>query len=1162
VGNTGYNGTFTITGVPSPTSFTYAHFATGLPDSGGGTATLNSTVNLGGTYATATLGTVTSSGGTVNITGTLDNTGHTLALDAGTGSWQLLGGTITGGTVTTADGAALVGTTSGGTLAGVTLAGSLDIGAQNAALARVTSGLTLNGGTVLLGSASGNYGLLEFDGGDQTLGGSGSVVFGASIYDFLRAGPTAGSNLTIGPDVTVRGNTGSIGYSVYWGGPTDVTVTNQGTVQADTAGGTISLGGKNWSNTGTLRATAGGSLILFSQDFGWTSSTPVSIDGGGMLRLGGTGWTTAGVILTNSTVNLGSAYNVPGTFALASLGTLTRTGGTVNLTGTLDNTNSTLALDATTGPWQLSGGTILGGTVTTAGANTLIGTTNGGKLSGVTLAGTLDLGTNSGSFATVAGGLTLDGGTVLIGSDTGNYGRLEFDGGNQTLGGTGTVVFGTSIYDFLRAGPTSGSALTIGPGVTVRGHTGSVGYSIYWGGATDVTVTNQGTIDADTAGGAISVMNDTNFAGGTLTGGTWESTAGVLRLVGQNITTSAATILLDGPNAGIFSDTGTTDALAALAANAVGGSLMVNDRAFAATGAFINAGTLTVGPGGILTLPAGAAIDIQGGLLEGTGTIAADVTNSGTVDPGPGLGVLTVIGNYTQTAAGNLAVEIGGTGQADRLDLGAAVGLGGTLAVTFVNGYFPPVGSGFTVLTTAGGTGGSTFAGLAEGGHFDVGPTTFRVTYAGGDGNDVALTAINRAPTLVTDPLTVLPPVPVRTKPTDVPAGMLVADLIAGKTTDADGDPVGIAITGLDPANTITKSVPKFGVWQFTTDGTTWNPIPLDVSASKVLVLSADATTRVRFLPNLKFQGLSHLTFLAWDHTDGATAGTTADSTAAPTSYSTAAERAWVAVGKSKPAVTAAGATVLTAVREDAKGSRVFTVKALLGLAGLESLPATNLGIAITDLSTTTGTWQYRLAKTKTFVAIDPTISPTHALLLRPTDTVQFVPAANANGTGSLQFKTWVPDANFGTYATDTTGAAFGRDSGAASISITPVNDAPVVDPGLHPTLGTVPAGQTTAPITIAALLATAPGVVTDIDSIGLGVLLMPASSKVGKWQYFDTVANAWKNLTVAKKLAADVQVRFQAAVGAAAGPISLAFKAWDGKLLSKEVGSLTVTIG
>jgi hypothetical protein len=1268
-----------------------------------------------------------STGATLNLTGGSITDATTLDAPTGDSHFNLAGGALVGATVS--NGSTVFATTSsGGTLSGVTLAGTLDMTTVYGASATVAGGLTLNGGTVLIGSNTGNYGLLSFDGGAQTLGGTGAVVFGTHVYDFLRAGPTSGSSLTIGPGVTVRGHTGAVGYSIYWLGPTDVTFTNQGTIQADTTGGTISLGGNNWTNTGTVEATGGGSLNLTAPANGWASTTPVTIDGGGSLTLGGTGWTTPGITLTDSTLNLG------GTFTRADLGTLTRTGGTVNITGTLDN--NTLALDATTGPWQLSGGTLAGGTVTTAGTDTLVGTPTGGTLSGVTLAGTFDLGAYYGSNATVVGGLTLNGGTVRIGNDSGNYGLLKFDGGSQTLGGSGAVVFGTHVYDFLQAGPSSGSSLTIGPNVVVHGATGSVGYSIYWSGATDVSVTLQGTVDADTAGGSISVMNAVNYAAGTLAGGTWEATQGNLRLLTGNgtstvtsITTDAANVILDGPNSRFFGDIASTDALAGLQTIAADGSLTINGRPVTATGNFTNAGTLTVGPGGTfgvthqyassvidfssqytttswsatqalgppntpnygdystawapllpntgaeyltlgfatpdfadgvivretngngfvsrvdaidtndvshtvwtgtdlsqpetpvdffaswprtayrvkavkvyvdsshsptweeidsvqlvgpltgftqaagettvsaggtLTVVPGAAVDIQGGLLEGTGTVAADVTNSGIVGPGPGIGVLTITGGYTQTAGGTLSVEAGGPGQSDRLDVAGAVGLDGTLVVGLANGYFPPVGSGFTVLTTTGGTGGSTFAGLAEGGHLDAGPTTFRATYAGGDGNDVALTAINRGPTLVTDPITILPPVPVRTKLSPDPLGMLVSDLIAGKTTDADGDPVGIAITGLDPANTITKGVPKFGAWEFTADGANWNPVPPVIPPGQALVLSADATTRVRFKPNLGFHGLSSFTFLAWDHTDDPTntaPGTQLNLTATPTAYSTAAERAWVAVGKTRPAVTATGATRLTAVREDAKGSRVFPVKTLLGLAGRESLPATNLGVAITGLSTATGTWQYRLAKTTIFIPIDPTASPTNALLLRPTDTVRFVPALNANGTGELTFKTWVPDATFGTYATDTTGAAFGRDSGAATIPITAVNDAPVLDLTLHPDLGTVAADQTTAPIMVGALLATAPGVATDVDSTGLGILLLPASSKVGKWQYFDLASNAWKNLTLAKKLAADAQVRFQAAAGAAAGPVSLAFKVWDGKLLSKVVGTIALVV-
>ena len=39
----------------------------------------------------------------------------------------------------------------------------------------------------------------------------------------------------------------------------------------------------------------------------------------------------------------------------------------MNLTGTLDNTGTTLALDATTGSWNLAGGTLKGGTLTRVG---------------------------------------------------------------------------------------------------------------------------------------------------------------------------------------------------------------------------------------------------------------------------------------------------------------------------------------------------------------------------------------------------------------------------------------------------------------------------------------------------------------------------------------------------------------------------------------------------------------------------------------------------------------------------------------------------------------------------------------------------------------------------------------------------------------------------
>ena len=188
-----------------------------------------------------------------------------------------------------------------------------------------------------------------------------------------------GSTLTIAPGVTVHGLTGTIGNYPQVAG---VSLINQGTIAADTAGGQLTIELTSLSNPGTLRAS-GGSLVTIGS---LASSGTLGADSGGVLSLNGSLSNTGTITSSgNSTVDLG------GTFTLADLGTFHRTGGTVNLTGTLNNPG-TLALDDTTGSWQLEGGTIAGGTVTTAGAAELVGTPSGGTLDEVTLAGTLDVG--------------------------------------------------------------------------------------------------------------------------------------------------------------------------------------------------------------------------------------------------------------------------------------------------------------------------------------------------------------------------------------------------------------------------------------------------------------------------------------------------------------------------------------------------------------------------------------------------------------------------------------------------------------------------------------------------------------------------------------------------------------------------------------------------
>src|SRR5262249_42427177 len=147
--------------------------------------------------------------------------------------------------------------------------------------------------------------------------------------------------------------------------------------------------------------------------------------------------------------------------------------------------------------------------------------------------------------------------------------------------------------------------------------------------------------------------------------------------------------------------------LANFATNAAAGNFTIRNGRNLTTGAFSNAGSLTVGgsstfataagnytqtagstvvlTGGILD-PAGS-VDIQGGVLSGSGSINSNVTSAGQVNPGTSPGILTVVGNYTQAPAGVLNIELGGLSvgnEFDRLSVSGAVNLAGTLHVSLI----------------------------------------------------------------------------------------------------------------------------------------------------------------------------------------------------------------------------------------------------------------------------------------------------------------------------------------------------------------------------------------------------------------------------------------------------------------------------------------------
>jgi hypothetical protein len=110
------------------------------------------------------------------------------------------------------------------------------------------------------------------------------------------------------------------------------------------------------------------------------------------------------------------------------------------------------------------------------------------------------------------------------------------------------------------------------------------------------------------------------------------------------------------------------------------------------------------------SLAAAGLVDLEGGVLAGTGVISGSVLNNAEVDVGqPGApGTLTIAGDYTQTSGGVLMIEIGDPSSGtsfDQLTVTGQAVLDGTLTVHLINGFQPPSGDSFQVLSFGSGSG-------------------------------------------------------------------------------------------------------------------------------------------------------------------------------------------------------------------------------------------------------------------------------------------------------------------------------------------------------------------------------------------------------------------------------------------------------------------------
>lgn len=403
--------------------------------SNSGTISINNgNLRLFGEVSTSAIQSFSLSGSRVSLEGRIDNAGSTLILDAASGTWEANGGTIVGGTVQIPGNSALVFNGSDGgqprtfTLDGTTLTGDLTL--PDMPVNNPTPTLTIQNGLTLNGSitAAGNGRKIILNGSQTLSGGSYSLQGGVPEVElaFTKGAGPAEVDVTLSPTVFIEGGRASI--QNLSGGDAVSTLINQGWIAANRTGETLTIAPDTLENDGILQATSGGTLAISASPF--INRGELRVDNG-TLRLGGT-----------ISFESGSTWN--------------RTGGTVLLTGHIDNVGRTVLLDSTSGDVRVDGALVTGGTIELQdGAKFLFDANNDQfTLDAVTFASNFEMQSNRGRL-TIQNGLDLGGHILRLTANDSTIralGSQELDNGQIDMLTTGERTFDLSALTTLRVG--------------------------------------------------------------------------------------------------------------------------------------------------------------------------------------------------------------------------------------------------------------------------------------------------------------------------------------------------------------------------------------------------------------------------------------------------------------------------------------------------------------------------------------------------------------------------------------------------------------------------------------------------------------------------------------------------------------------------------------
>ncbi len=342
--------------------------------------------------------------------------------------------------------------------------------------------------------------------------------------------------------------------------------------------------------------------------------------------------------------------------------------------------------------------------------------------------GTTDAFINNGGMATLSTGQTGTTAATSVGSGLAgvtNIGSLEVDGTLTALGG------GPSSAGSLFVGSDGGvGGVGIGS-VTVRGALIITGTAIIgansgsgsivvesglWSQSNGIVLgASQGKGFVTVTGGQLILAGDMDIGGGR--NGNFEGIGSLLVTGGACRGTGIASVGAFGASSGTLTVSNGVCNFSSVVVGAGNGSrgivtinggqcnfdsLMIGGGVGSTGTTAINGGSITtlgqtiVGRAdgsstGILTvnalLSSPSILINPNGILNGTGALVGNLTNSGLVRPGNSVGTLTVNGNYTQTSSGTLAIQVADSTTASQLVVLGDANLDGTLLVETLPGF-------------------------------------------------------------------------------------------------------------------------------------------------------------------------------------------------------------------------------------------------------------------------------------------------------------------------------------------------------------------------------------------------------------------------------------------------------------------------------------------